>query len=480
MILRSGILPLAAMLMLGGCADTGSRSAVSSGATMGEVSAVPNTAKNVILFIGDGMGVSTVTATRIYDGQSRGGTGEENLLSFERFPQTAIVKTYNTNQQVPDSAGTATAMMTGTKTRAGVIGVGPAAKRGNCSEARKHELRTIGELLADRGKAIGIVSTARITHATPAAVYGHSPERDWEADSNIPAAERAFGCEDFARQLVDFPFTVALGGGASEFYGSTAKGDRTDAAADLPAEWVARTGGRVVTTRSAMMDTPKSDKPMLGLFTPSHMSFELEKAQMADGSNDEPTLSEMTATALAAVESDPDGYFLMIEGGRIDHGHHAGRAALALSETQEFANAVQVALDTVDLSDTLILVTADHSHVFTIAGYPTRGNPILGLVTGNDESGEPSDTPELAGDGEPYTTLGYQNGPGAIGPGPRTAPDTQGAAMQQALIPMDSETHAGEDVILYATGPGSDQVHGVIDQEKIFGIMMQALGLAGD
>ncbi len=440
-------------------------------------------AKNVILFIGDGMGVSTVTAARIYDGQTRGEPGEENFLSFEKLPATAMVKTYNTNQQVPDSAGTATAMVTGVKTRAGVINVAPAAERGDCAQGRANALRSIGEELAEAGKAIGFVSTARLTHATPAAVYGHSPERDWESDSDLSDAARALGCRDLAQQMLDFPFTAALGGGGQAFYGNEKAGNRTDPAADLPAEWAARTGGHLVTNRSALMVVPEDGRPVLGLFTPSHMSFMAERALAearpgTDTMAEEPTLTEMTNAALTRLDDDPDGYFLMVEGGRIDHGHHAGRAVLALTETQEFARAVQHALDTVDLSETLILVTADHSHVFTIAGYPTRGNPILDVVRGNDESGNPTGAPVLARDGQPYTTLGYHNGPGAVGPGPRPAPETQGAAVQQALIPTGSETHAGEDVVLYAIGPGSDDVRGTIEQNRIYAIMMEAVGRA--
>ena len=434
-------------------------------------------AKNVILFIGDGMGVSTVTAARIYDGQSRGETGEENFLSFERLPATALVKTYNTNQQVSDSAGTATAMTTGVKTRAGVINVGPQAARGDCAQGQAHVLRTIGEELAERGKAIGIVSTARLTHATPAAVYGHTPERNWESDSDIPDAQTEAGCTDLARQMLDFPFDAALGGGSAPFYGQEAGGNRETADANLPRDWSARTGGHIVTTRAQLAALPDDDRPVLGLFSPSHMQFMLEKTLPENAGRDEPTLTDMTVSALARLSDDPAGYFLMVEGGRIDHGHHAGRAALALSETQEFARAVQAALDTVDLSETLVLVTADHSHVFTMAGYPTRGNPILGLVRGNDESGEPDEDVSVARDGQPYTTLGYANGPGAVGPGPRPAPDTQGAAVQQALIPTGSETHGGEDVVLYAAGPGSQHVRGVIEQNRIHTIMMQALGL---
>lgn len=439
-------------------------------------------AKNVILFVGDGMGVSTVTAARIYAGQERGEPGEENLLSFEHLPQVALVKTYNTNQQVPDSAGTASAMNTGVKTRAGIIGIGPAAHVGDCAEGQAHVLPNIAERLSGIGKAIGIVSTARITHATPAAVYGHSPDRDWEADSDIPERERAAGCQDFATQLTDFPFTVALGGGRSKFYGADGGGKRLDPAADLPGVWAAANGGHYVTTAAQMRSASEDRGPLLGLFSQSHMTYMLDRA--ADSS--EPTLSEMTATAINRLAGDPDGYFLMVEGGRIDHGHHDGKAAYALSETVEFARAVQVALDTADLSNTLVLVTADHSHVFTIAGYPTRGNPILGLAMGNDDRGEPTGQPILATDGLPYTTLGYQNGPGATPGEARGEPPTDPQAKQQALVPTGdifngthnlAETHGGEDVALYATGPGSDGVHGVIEQNTIFNIIMRALGL---
>ncbi|WP_066557201.1 alkaline phosphatase [Croceicoccus bisphenolivorans] len=439
-------------------------------------------AKNVILFIGDGMGVSTVTAARIYDGQSQGETGEENLLSFEHFPNVALVKTYNTNQQVPDSAGTATAMNSGTKTRAGVIGIGPAAHRGDCAESLANHLPLIAEELADRGKAIGIVTTTRITHATPAAVYAHTPERDWEADSDIPSDQRVAGCSDIAAQLVAFPFDVAMGGGSREFFGADHGGKRLDAAADLTAGWKEATGGHYVTSAAGLGAVPRDGKPVLGLFSPSHMTYMLDRSS----GTSEPTLSVMTAEAIDRLSSEKNGYFLMVEGGRIDHGHHDGKAAYALSETQEFARAVKVAMDKVDPADTLVMVTADHSHVMTIAGYATRGNPILGLVMNNDERGDPTGTPALAADGFSYTTLGYQNGPGAVR-GARSAPPTDPKAAQQSLVPTGdifngtlnlAETHGGEDVALYATGPGAEGVHGVIEQNRIHEIMLGAIGAA--
>lgn len=430
-------------------------------------------AKNVILFIGDGMGISTITAARIYEAQKRGETGEENTLSFERFPNLAMVKTYNTNAQVPDSAGTATAMHSGLKTRIGVLGIGPEAEKGVCKDALAHPLPLLGEEVKARGLALGIVTTTRITHATPASVYSRSADRDWEADSNIPADQQGQGCKDIALQLSEARFDVALGGGTAMFYGKEKGGRRGDAAADLPAAWAAKNGGVVVKDAASLWAAPM-DKPVLGLFHPSHMSFMAERK--ADST--EPTLTDMTAQAIARLKADPDGFYLMVEGGRIDHGHHAGQAGFALEEAVEFARAVQWAVDHTDPAETLIMVTADHSHVFTIAGYPKRGNDILGLVVapeGRGEDGGDGVSPVLAADGKPYTTLGYANGPGAVS-GERPVPQTGIAARQQSLVPTGIETHGGEDVALFATGPGADRARGVIEQNVIYSIIRKALG----
>ena len=430
-------------------------------------------AKNVILFIGDGMGISTITAARIYAGQKQGQTGEEFQLSFEKFENVALVKTYNTNAQVPDSAGTATAMHSGVKTRIGVLGIGPEAEKGVCKDALAHPLPLLGEEVKARGLALGIVTTTRITHATPASVYSRSADRDWEADSNIPADQQGQGCKDIALQLSEARFDVALGGGTAMFYGKEKGGRRGDAAADLPAAWAAKNGGVVVKDAASLWAAPM-DKPVLGLFHPSHMSFMAERK--ADSS--EPTLTDMTAQAIARLKADPDGFYLMVEGGRIDHGHHAGQAGFALEEAVEFARAVQWAVDHTDPAETLIMVTADHSHVFTIAGYPKRGNDILGLVVapeGRGEDGGDGVSPVLAADGKPYTTLGYANGPGAVS-GERPVPQTGIAARQQSLVPTGIETHGGEDVALFATGPGADRARGVIEQNVIYSIIRKALG----
>lgn len=438
-------------------------------------------AKNVILFIGDGMGIATITAARIYDGQKRGETGEENSLSFERFPNVALVKTYNTNAQVPDSAGTATAMHSGVKTRIGVLGIGPEAEKGVCRDALAHPLPLLGEEAKARGLALGIVTTTRLTHATPASVYSRSADRDWEADSTIPEGQRPEGCKDIALQLAEAQFDVAMGGGTAMFYGKDKGGRRLDPAADLPRAWAARTGGVVVRDAASLAAAP-TDKPLLGLFNPSHMTFMAERKP----DSPEPTLTDMTAAALARLKSDPDGFYLMVEGGRIDHAHHAGQAGFALEEAVELARAVQYALDHTDPAETLIMVTADHSHVFTISGYPKRGNDILGLVVppqGSGEDGGDGASPLIAADGKPYTTLGYANGPGGIyadedgdGEHLRPVPQTGLSARQQALVPLPAETHGGEDVALFATGPGAARARGVIEQNLIYSIIRKALG----
>ena len=465
------------------------------------VKPINTTAKNVILFVGDGMGVSTVTASRIYDGQSRGEGGEENVLSFEKFPHVALIKTYTNNLQVPQSAATATAMNTGIKTSAGVIGIAPEALRGNCMAALAHPVKTLAEYAEEKGLASGVVTSANLTHATGAAVYAHSAERIWEADISMPDEALEQGCKDIARQFAEFSYgdgiDVALGGGRQYFYGTDSQGLRRNASDDLVAEWQANAtnedgqeSGQIrqyVTTRAELAALPRDGTgQILGLFSQSHMAYALDH----DETNTEPSLSDMTAVAIERLSKSEQGYYLMVEAGRIDHGSHQGQAEYALSETQAFSQAIQKALDMVDLSETLILVTADHSHTLTIGGYPMRGNPILGNVRENDMSGHPMEEEAVGMDGKTYSTLGYYNGPGATLGVREDAPSIKDAegkpAVQQALVPtyMDhgpfgkrvAETHAGEDVALYAIGPKAHLVGGVLEQHVIFHIMAHALG----
>ncbi|MFD0740450.1 alkaline phosphatase [Lysobacter koreensis] len=470
--------------------------------------AMAGRAKNVILFVGDGMSLTTVAAARILDGQRQGRPGEENRLAWEHFPATALSKTYNTDTQTPDSAGTMSAMATGVKTRAGVLSIGQQPLLGDCAGARANPLLTLWELAAHSGLATGVVTTARVTHATPGATFSHSAHRNWENDSQVSEAGKAAGCIDIARQLVESPYgrgpNVLMGGGRREFMPVQQRdpeyddkvGQRLDGR-DLIAAWQQRhPGGRYVWNAAQLRQAP-ADAPLLALFEPSHMQFEHDRKRDPAG---EPTLAEMTRAAITRLQQNPAGYVLLVEAGRIDHAHHFGNAHRALTDTIALSEAVQAATELASADDTLILVTADHSHTLSFVGYPVRGNPILGKVRGS--SGEDDDPGQYALDatGLPYTTLSYSNGPGYTGASAQqpegiktfehTASGYQAATrgrpdlsqvdtehpdfLQEAMVPASNESHGGDDVGIWARGPGSEAVRGSVEQNAIFHFMLQA------
>lgn len=464
----------------------------------------PTRAKNVILFVGDGMGVSTVTAARILEGQLRGADGEFNRLSFEKLPYHALSVTASANQQTSDSAPTATAMVAGIKTNDGAISVNQTIDRNeiNADVVAAKSVKTIMEQAEERGMSTGVVSTARLTHATPAVNYAHIGNRDWEADSNLPAGATV---KDIARQMLEFPYgdgiEVALGGGRSYFTRNTdadpeyptQKGRRKDGR-DLTSEWTSQFSDSAYVWNKAQFDAVDTEntKHLLGLFERSHMRYEADRGLDAGG---EPSLAEMTEKAIKVLNNNKKGFYLMVEGGRIDHAHHAGNASRALTDTIALSDAVKKARELTNDRDTLIIITADHSHVFTIGGYPSRGNPILGkaAVDGTNLT----DALNL-----PYTTLSYANGPGwtgnfqrkefnpategtlaatyvggALRPDLTTIDTTQPNYMQEATVPMGAETHAGEDVSIYASGPNAYLFQGTLEQNVIYHVMADALGL---
>ncbi len=476
--------------------------------------AVANTgrAKNVILFVGDGMGLSTITAARILAGQQAGGLGEEHWLSFERLPYTALSRTYNTNQQVPESSGTMTALITGVKTRAGSLSVDETVETGDFSAVAEHSVPTLLEEAEERGLATGVVTNTTLTHATPAACYAHSPARDWESDALLSESARAAGFPDLARQLVEFAhgdgLEVAFGGGRAFFLGANqrdpeelaAHGARLDER-DLTAEWRARhADDAYVWNRAQFLALdPANTKRVLGLFDPSHMEYEIDRAKDTAG---EPSLTEMTEKAIQILAKNPRGFVLMVEGGKIDHAHHGNNAHRALTETIELSRAVQRALDLTNARDTLIVVTSDHSQPLVFAGYAVRGNPILGKLVINGLDGKPMPSPALDAFGRPLTTLSYPAGAGNVaasnlqpagpkkfphyrpiyqgGDAPRpdlTSVDT-GAPdfMQEALVPLEAGMHSGEDVAIFAGGPSSELFSGVREQNYVYHAIVEALG----
>lgn len=456
-------------------------------------------AKNVILFIGDGMGISTITAARIYAGQSAGLDGESYHLAMDDLPYSALSKTYSHNFQIADSAGTAVAMTSGLKTLSGVLGVDSNVSYGNCATVAGNEVDTLFELAARAGLSTGLVSTARLTHATPGAAYAKAPLRDWEADTDMKGAS-SDTCKDIARQLIEWPegsFDLLLGGGRSKFIPREVQdpeydgksGDRGDGR-NLTAEWAAKSPDHIFIYDQAGFDATdfSTGVIVLGLFEPSHMQYELDRDKDKAG---EPHIADMTRAAITRLSQDTDGYVLMVEGGRIDHAHHGGNAIRALEDAIAFDAAIAAAVEMTNPEETLIIVTADHSHTLTIAGYAQRNNPILGIST----SGIGGEGGSTGSDGLPYTTLGYANGPGACR---ETGKDADGKPVfdctrqdltgvdtlapdfrQPALVPLYSETHGGEDVAALASGPGANLVTGVIEQSEIFHVMARALGLTG-
>jgi len=465
-------------------------------------------ARNVILFLGDGMSLTTVAAARIFEGQLKGSAGEENLLAWERFPATAFSKTYNVDSQTPDSAGTMTAITTGVKTHMGAIGVS-AGKRWDCADSLGKGLLSWLQLADSAGMATGIVSTARLTHATPAATYAHSPERNWENDTDLTEEAKAAGCKDIAQQLLSTSRfgrgpLVALGGGRGEFTTVEERdpeyddkvGQRLDGRS-LVSEWQQAHPQGAYVWNAEQLKAAAGAPAILGLFEPDHMQYEHERTRDAAG---EPSLAELTRTAIANLARHKEGYVLMIEGARIDHANHSGNAYRALTDTVAMSDAVRVATEMTRDDDTLIIVTADHSHTLNFVGYPARGNPILGKV--QDKGGEDGlGKLDLARDGmgQPYTTLTYANGPGHTGAsnqqpaGPKRYPHNPSSFeaangrpdltqvdtahpdyMQEALVPGKSESHGGEDVGIWARGPGSDAIRGTLEQNTIYHMIVQA------
>jgi len=516
----------------------------------------PNTnrAKNVVIMIADGNGVGTNYATRLFHGQTLGNFGDENVLPKETLPHLALVKTYNVNAQTPDSAGTATAMLAGVKTKAGMIGVDETVSRGDCSTVEAGKVTSINQLMSEAGKSTAIITTARLTHATPAAGYAHAADRNFEDDSALPE-----GCQvpDIASQLISAMESgmvdLALGGGRRhfipvDFEDEEGKAGRRTDGRNLIDEAKALGAQYAFDAESFAAIDLNKEGPVLGLFESSHMKYENDRS-------DEPSLAEMVEASITAMQGNENGFFLAVEAGRVDHANHGSNLYRALTDGVAFAEAVQKVIEMTSDEDTLLIVTADHEHAIAFNGYCGRGTPITGLCYGIDGDGiVHNGVEQLADDGQPYTVVGYLNGGGSIlkkekvatemmieaeivseavddatgeqiaevdtdtavstsdaiqAHGDRLAEDllsqldittevdedsgesssyrwigsrgplTQEQAtdpdyIQQAMIPRGSETHSGEDVAAYASGPFAHLISGTIEQNYLFNVMRYA------
>ena len=442
-------------------------------------------AKNVIFFLGDGMGITTMTASRIYK------VGEDGELTMDTLPETAFVHTYSNDGQVTDSAPSMAAYMTGVKMNNEVISMSPETQATDAAGKPYHvnfdstcpatgngtPAATLLEIMKAGDYATGVVSTARITHATPATTYSHVCHRDAE---NTIAAALVPGGSGYNAKLAD-GVDVILGGGSSYFTPKEAGGlrnDKRDLVAELKSAKYSFAANKAEFDKLPVDGTTK----IAGLFTKSHMAYDLDR----DASK-EPSLAEMTSKSIdALVARKKKGFFLMVEGGRIDHALHATNARRALQDTVAFDDAVKVALDKMkvidpDLKNTLIVVTADHDHTLQMNGYAKRtgkteaGKPgVLGLVKNYVDGASSKDV-----DGNPYTILGFGNGPRRLATrGPIDSTELESADyLQEAVVQMGSETHGGGDVFLGAQGQGADTFAGSLTNNEVFGLIKKAAGL---
>jgi alkaline phosphatase len=288
-------------------------------------------AKGVILLIGDGMGINQVKSAEIY---SRAILGRD--LSLSSIKTSGLTTTHAANSKVTDSAAAATALYSGHKTDTGKLNILP--------DGRK--VFNVATAAKNAGMSVGVVSTTRVTDATPAAIYSNSPRRD---------------CETYiAGQLPEFSPDVVLGGGWAYFTPTSSEGGKRLDGKDIIELMKSRGYGYITNVSDLKEVNPKTVDKLFGLFSSSNMAFAIDR-EHHDAFSNQPSLADMTKVALSIVGKNPKGFFIMIEGGRIDHACHLHDIKTIITETLDFDAAVGVALSYQKTHpDVLVIVTADH------------------------------------------------------------------------------------------------------------------------
>jgi alkaline phosphatase len=363
---------------------------------------------------------------------------------------------------------------------------------------------TLLELAKAAGKAVGSITTTELTHATPATTYAHICNRNAQFAIAAQLVPNGTGYNVALTKGTDLGVDVLMGGGLNHFTphnpATNPKGrpDGRDLTAELA---LAANGGYTVATTKAQMDAaPNSTKKFIGLYSPtSHLAYELDRkaavAAVAAGTAasivhpnietvnqtvaaSQPSLSDMTVKSIQLLSQNTNGFFLMVEGGRIDHALHNTNAKRALEDTIAFDDAIAAAIAEIKktdptLANTLIVVTADHDHTMTYNGYGIIGNPILDINRSYTNGQESLDV-----NGVNYTTLVFGNGPNRVGTRATQLSTTVMGDdyLQEAGVRMGvgSETHGGGDVLLFATGAGSSAFKGTMDNTNVFTIIRNA------
>lgn len=453
-------------------------------------------AKNVILFVGDGMSLQARQIARIL---SKGITeGRYNdLLNMEKMDNVAVVTTSGYDAIVTDSANSASAYATGHKSVVNAMGVYEDCTKDPFDDPK---VENIIELVKrTRGMATGIVSTSNITDATPAAMVSHTRRR---AEQNFIAQSML---EDKHRP------DVILGGGSRHFIPMDVPGSKRKDNVDVIKSFE-DLGYSFSGTKTELENTPESADKLLGLYQLDNMNVYIDRAviknpKVLKGFNDQPGLVEMTEKAIDTLSKNDNGFFLMVEGACVDKQLHVLDWQRAAYDNIELDKAVGVAQKfAAQNDDTLIVVVADHAHGASITGtyHELDGKTGREAVRTYADSKWPT-FEDADGDGfpdnpDPAVTLAVQfaNHPDCNidyrfkdVPTPSAIMGKDGKAIANPLtkgefyagnIPAkaDQEVHAADDVILTAQGPGADYFKGTMDNTEVFFGIVRALGIDGN
>lgn len=499
--------------------DAAGKSVAAAGYEVVQESAVKR-AKNVILFVGDGMSLQARQIARILSkGQTNGKYND--WLAMEKLEHNAVISTSGYDSLVTDSANSASAYATGHKSVVNALGVYADASEDPLDDPRVENLSEI--LKRTRGMSIGIVTQAESTDATPAAMVGHTRRRaaqDYLANDYTEAYHRP---------------DVILGGGSSRYLPKDVMGSKRKDNVNVIQKFK-DLGYTFASTSEEMMAAP-SDKPLLGLFHTGTMNVYLDREVLKDpkvlkGFDDQPNLMDMTRKSLDILSKNKNGFFAMIEGASIDKQLHVMDWQRAAYDTIEFDKAVEYAekWNQERGNDTLIIVLADHAHGVSISGtYHERdgrqgseavrvyADSVFPTFEDADKDGFP-DNPDpdvtlavqyanhpeyyenyrfmktptppalaVAETVEEAKTIGDKTeyhqavkasskaNPARIRPG---AP----AELVPANTPKDDpqEVHAADDILLNAGGPGSEYFRGNMDNTEVFFGILRALGIDGN
>ncbi|MBB6510383.1 alkaline phosphatase [Rhizobium soli] len=454
-------------------------------------------AKNVIFLIGDGLSVAHRTAARI---MAKGMTeGKANgRLAMDDIPPAAFIGTSATDAVATDSANTMSAYMTGHKTAVNAIGVYADRTPDSLDDPK---VETYAEAVRRQTKkSIGIVTTAEVQDATPAAVVAHTRKRGDKAEIN--------------GMLFDVKPDVLLGGGSAYFLPQATPGSKRKDDKDYIALF--KDAGYMLATSKAELATASGTNTgkILGLFHTGNMDTTLDREFLKKGTTakfpDQPGLVDMTKVALDTLSKNPDGFFLMVEAANIDKMSHPLDWDRAVVDTIEFDKAIAAAREFADKNpDTLIVVTGDHTHGVSIIGTVNDekpGDDMREKVGTYAEAGFPNYTDENK-DGYPDKVdvtkrlfLNANNGPdhyetfrpkldNPFVPAIQNEKkeyvaneaykDIPGAVLVTGIIPKsgDSGVHAVDDVVLQAAGPGSEGFRGYMEQSDVYKVLAETFAL---